>query len=204
MAHGPSCSAACGIFPDQGSNPCPLHWQADSQPLCHQGSPQNNLFLRKWNMDIKITSFVPSQSEFIKQNYFIVLKGMQMFYTHTCTHSSTSAPTPHLCIYLYLYTYSDRIYTFYTLNGSVNQKIVFNKIYFLIIVSQYFIKSQMHKSSLEGLPWWCSGWDSVLPMQGAGTQSLVRELDPTCMPQLRVRMPQLSLRAATKEPTCHN
>ena len=27
-----------GIFPDQGSNPCPLHWQADSQPLCHQGS----------------------------------------------------------------------------------------------------------------------------------------------------------------------
>ena len=28
MAHGLSCSAACGIFPDQGSNPCPLHWQA--------------------------------------------------------------------------------------------------------------------------------------------------------------------------------
>ena len=39
VAHGPSWSAACGIFPDQGSNPCPLHWQADSQPLRHQGSP---------------------------------------------------------------------------------------------------------------------------------------------------------------------
>ena len=39
VARGPSCSAACGIFPDQGSNPCPLHWQADSQPLRHQGSP---------------------------------------------------------------------------------------------------------------------------------------------------------------------
>ena len=39
VAHGPSCSAACGIFPGHGSNPCPLHWQADSQPLCHQGSP---------------------------------------------------------------------------------------------------------------------------------------------------------------------
>ena len=39
VAHGPSCSAACGISPDQGSNPCPLHRQADSQPLCHQGSP---------------------------------------------------------------------------------------------------------------------------------------------------------------------
>ena len=39
VAHGPSRSAACGIFPDQGSNPYPLHWQADSQPLRHQGSP---------------------------------------------------------------------------------------------------------------------------------------------------------------------
>ena len=39
VAHGPSCSAACGIFPNQGLNPCPLHWQADSQPLRHQGSP---------------------------------------------------------------------------------------------------------------------------------------------------------------------
>ena len=39
VAHGPSCSTACGIFPDQVLNPCPLHWQADSQPLCHQGSP---------------------------------------------------------------------------------------------------------------------------------------------------------------------
>ena len=38
VAHGPSHSAACGIFPDQGSNPCLLHWQADSQPLRHQGS----------------------------------------------------------------------------------------------------------------------------------------------------------------------
>ena len=40
VAHGLNCSAACGIFPDQGSNPCPLHWQADSQPLRHQGSPR--------------------------------------------------------------------------------------------------------------------------------------------------------------------
>ena len=39
VAHGPSRSAACGILPDQGPNACPLHWQADSQPLRHQGSP---------------------------------------------------------------------------------------------------------------------------------------------------------------------
>ena len=44
VAHGPSCSAACGILPDQGSNPCPLHWQADSQPLRHQGSPTGPIF----------------------------------------------------------------------------------------------------------------------------------------------------------------
>ena len=42
VAHGPSRSAACGILPDQGSNPRPLHWQADSQPLRHQGSPEGS------------------------------------------------------------------------------------------------------------------------------------------------------------------
>ena len=45
VAQGPSCSAACGIFPDQGSNPCPLHWQADSQTLRHQGSPEGRFFI---------------------------------------------------------------------------------------------------------------------------------------------------------------
>ena len=39
VAHGRSCPVACGILPDRGSNPCPLHWQADFQPLSHQGSP---------------------------------------------------------------------------------------------------------------------------------------------------------------------
>ena len=44
VAHGPSRSTACGILPNQGLNPCPLHWQADSQPLRPQGSPGNNTF----------------------------------------------------------------------------------------------------------------------------------------------------------------
>ena len=44
VAHGPSRSAARGILPDQGSNPRPLHRQADSQPLRHQGSPRLNFF----------------------------------------------------------------------------------------------------------------------------------------------------------------
>ena len=42
VAHGPSCSAACGILPDQGLNLCPLHWQADCQPPYHQGSPSQH------------------------------------------------------------------------------------------------------------------------------------------------------------------
>ena len=49
VAHGPSCSVACGIFPDQGSNPCPLNWQADSQPLCHQGSPVYNFLISAYD-----------------------------------------------------------------------------------------------------------------------------------------------------------
>ena len=49
VAHRPSCSAACGILPDQGSNPRPPHWQADSQPLSHQGSPVS-LFVSTENL----------------------------------------------------------------------------------------------------------------------------------------------------------
>ena len=48
VAHRPSCSVACGIVPDQGLNPCPLHWQADSQPLRHQGSPLPVFLLSKY------------------------------------------------------------------------------------------------------------------------------------------------------------
>ena len=39
VVHRLSCSAAHGTFPDQGWNLCLLHWQVDSLPLSHQGSP---------------------------------------------------------------------------------------------------------------------------------------------------------------------
>ena len=39
VAHRFSCSELCGIFLGQGSNPCPLHQQADSYPLHCQRSP---------------------------------------------------------------------------------------------------------------------------------------------------------------------
>ena len=38
VVHDLSCSVACGIFPDQVSNPCLLHWQVDFLPLSHHGS----------------------------------------------------------------------------------------------------------------------------------------------------------------------
>ena len=43
-AHRLSCSLACGIHLDQGLNTCLLHWQMDSLPLSHQGSPQPSVF----------------------------------------------------------------------------------------------------------------------------------------------------------------
>ena len=39
VAHGLSHAAARGIFPDQGSSSFLLHWQVDSLPPRHQGSP---------------------------------------------------------------------------------------------------------------------------------------------------------------------
>ena len=55
----------------------------------------------------------------------------------------------------------------------------------------------------KGLPWWYSGSGSMLPMLGAWVQSVVKELDPTCMLQLRVHMPQLRSPPATTK-TRHN
>ena len=59
VAHGPSRSTACGILPDQGLNPCPLHWQADSQPLRHQGSPKVlPLFRKSAGQEDKVVSTI--------------------------------------------------------------------------------------------------------------------------------------------------
>ena len=40
-----SCPMACGIFPDQGSKLCPLHWQVNSYALYHRGSLLLNFLL---------------------------------------------------------------------------------------------------------------------------------------------------------------
>ena len=45
----------------------------------------------------------------------------------------------------------------------------------IIVILDFTIKKQQ-----QGLPWWSSGQDSKLPMQGAQVLFPVRELDPTC------------------------
>ena len=42
--HGLSWPVACGIFPNRGANLRLLHWQVDSLPLHHQGSPYKLIF----------------------------------------------------------------------------------------------------------------------------------------------------------------
>ena len=52
VAPGPSGPAACGIFPNQGLNPCLLHWQVESLPLSHQGSPFISISKRQILRDV--------------------------------------------------------------------------------------------------------------------------------------------------------
>ena len=57
VVHGLSGPVTVGVFPDQGFNPCPLHWQADSSPLDHQRSPFYFLsFSREYVIDGELVS----------------------------------------------------------------------------------------------------------------------------------------------------
>ena len=57
-AHELSCSAPCGIFPDQGLNPRPLRWQVDSQSQDHQGRPWDLFKMRILTLYLR-----PTESE---------------------------------------------------------------------------------------------------------------------------------------------
>ena len=85
VAHGISCSKACGIFPDQESNPCILHWQMDSLSLSHQGRPLPSL-LRQDKLCL-LFKILPN-SHFRTQSF----KGREYKYTIT-----NPAPVPQYC-----------------------------------------------------------------------------------------------------------
>ena len=83
VEHGLCCSAACGIFPDQGSNPCPLNWQVNfffnwscktsenwsntyAYPYLGESLVKDNSFLRETRMASKfLTTGPPGKSHFI-------------------------------------------------------------------------------------------------------------------------------------------
>ena len=46
VVHRLSFTTACGNFPDQGLNLCPLRWQADSHPVHHRGGPESSSELK--------------------------------------------------------------------------------------------------------------------------------------------------------------
>ena len=54
--HGHNFPSTCGIFLDQGSNPCLLHWQVDSLPF-HEGSPEVSFFFFSLPFFLAIASF---------------------------------------------------------------------------------------------------------------------------------------------------
>ena len=79
---GPVAPRACGIFPDQGSNPCPLHWQADSQPLRRQGSPRHVCFLsQRFN-------YIASLLKNLKQR-FVAYRAKHKTFVGNSKHSAT-------------------------------------------------------------------------------------------------------------------
>ena len=73
VAHRLSSSAAYGIFLDQGLNPCLLHWQEDSLPLSHQGSP----LVR--HVNCKIPKFFICSLNIVILKY--ICKGVNFFIT---------------------------------------------------------------------------------------------------------------------------
>ena len=58
-----SCSLACGIFPDQGSNLCLLHWQEDSFLLAPPGKPRK-VGEKQQFQQTRMILFIPALASF--------------------------------------------------------------------------------------------------------------------------------------------
>ena len=64
VAHGHSCPTASGILPDQGSNLCLLHWQADSSPLNYRETQNTYYFLDQCS-----PTFLAPGTAFVEDNF---------------------------------------------------------------------------------------------------------------------------------------
>ena len=65
-----------GIFLTQGSNLCPLHWQANSLLLSHQGSPR---------MGVGVPRSAPLDDHFVQQVLYFLLRCFQHLITYPLT-----------------------------------------------------------------------------------------------------------------------
>ena len=87
MEHRLSCSTACGIFPDQGLSPWPLHWQPDSYALYHQGNPRVvPSYLLQSGFIAYPRGYIRILSLFCSSNYFIKTLGAPSGWPHPCSH----------------------------------------------------------------------------------------------------------------------
>ena len=68
VVHWLSCSTSCEIFLDQGLNLCLLHWQKDSLPLSHQGSPSYILGLGQFFIFFECTVLNTCRSRLMSKN----------------------------------------------------------------------------------------------------------------------------------------
>ena len=80
-----SCSAASGIFSNQGSSLCLLHWQVDSLPLSYQGHPLTLCRTpTSWILDfgsiLPFTFYLGPSSLFIYLYIFVIFLQLNFFF----------------------------------------------------------------------------------------------------------------------------
>ena len=87
------CPAACGIFPNQGSNSCPLHWQVDSQLTGPTGKSHNLPILESVTLIASAEFLQPCN---ITDSHVPGIRAWMWRAPPTCLGSSASCFTP-LC-----------------------------------------------------------------------------------------------------------
>ena len=86
-----------GIFLTEGSNPCLLHWQADSLPLSHQGSPQ--LWVFNCSNTICWKGYPSSNELLLKEAGHVCVCLFLVLYPVLMMHVSIPLPMPYCLDY---------------------------------------------------------------------------------------------------------
>ena len=84
---------ACGIFPEQGSNPRSPHWQEDLQPLDHQRGLNVSI------LEIKLLPFVDSEKNTMNKQHSGAHQGKDSHSEVAVGSVMVSSPSPRDLIY---------------------------------------------------------------------------------------------------------